>query len=297
MPTISVLDSAGNPQPVELPNANGRKAAALSRPVTLSDEDLAAIQALATAPLPAGTNDMGTVHIAGTVSVTGAYQATQPVSGPLTDAQLRTAPVPVSGSFFPATQPVSIASMPSTPVTGTFWQATQPVSIASQPLPTGAATETTLAAIGTKTPALGQAVMASSSPVVIASNQSALPVTGAFFQATQPVSLASQPLPTGAATEATLAKIDQATAWTDKSLTLTGSSQTLFTSVTAGSIQERFIANPSANSIWVNMVGGTAAANAAGSFEISPGSFFSTSCTNAITVIGTSTQKVTAGER
>lgn len=29
---------------------------------------------------------------------------------------------------WPATQPVSIASMPTTPVTGTFWQATQPVS-------------------------------------------------------------------------------------------------------------------------------------------------------------------------
>ena len=28
------------------------------------------------------------------------------------------------------TQPVSIASMPTTPVTGTFWQATQPVSVA-----------------------------------------------------------------------------------------------------------------------------------------------------------------------
>src|SRR5579872_511940 len=39
----------------------------------------------------------------------------------------------VSGTFWQATQPVSIASMPSTPVTGTFWQATQPVSIASMP--------------------------------------------------------------------------------------------------------------------------------------------------------------------
>lgn len=81
------------------------------------------------------------------------WQATQPVSGtvtantgltqPLTDVQLRASPVPVSGTFwqatqpvsgsvsvsnFPATQPVSIATMPSTPVTGTFWQATQPVS-------------------------------------------------------------------------------------------------------------------------------------------------------------------------
>lgn len=35
---------------------------------------------------------------------------------------------PVSGTFWQATQPVSIATMPSTPVTGTFWQATQPVS-------------------------------------------------------------------------------------------------------------------------------------------------------------------------
>lgn len=73
-------------------------------------------------------------------------------------------------------------------VTGTFWQATQPVSAASLPLPTGAATETTLAALNTKTPSNGQAVMSASRPVVIASNQSAIPVTGTFWQATQPVS-------------------------------------------------------------------------------------------------------------
>ena len=46
----------------------------------------------------------------------------------LTDAQLRATAVPVSGTFFQTTQPVSIATMPTTPVTGTFWQATQPVS-------------------------------------------------------------------------------------------------------------------------------------------------------------------------
>lgn len=51
-----------------------------------------------------------------------------PVTLGLTDTQLRASAVPVSGSFFQATQPVSIASMPTTPVTGTFWQATQPVS-------------------------------------------------------------------------------------------------------------------------------------------------------------------------
>lgn len=54
-----------------------------------------------------------------------------------------------------------------------------PVSVASLPLPAGAATETTLAALNTKTPALGQALMAASQPVVIASDQSAVPIVDA----------------------------------------------------------------------------------------------------------------------
>ena len=76
------------------------------------------------------------------LAVTGSfYQATQPVSiastvpvsGPLTDTQLRATPVPVSGTFWQATQPVSgtVGVSGSVAVTGTFWQATQPVSIAS----------------------------------------------------------------------------------------------------------------------------------------------------------------------
>ncbi len=52
--------------------------------------------------------------------------------------------VPVTGTFWQTTQPVSVASMPSTPVTGTFWQGTQPVSASALPLPTGAATDSTL---------------------------------------------------------------------------------------------------------------------------------------------------------
>jgi hypothetical protein len=39
-----------------------------------------------------------------------------------------TNPLPVSGTFYQATQPVSIATMPTTPVTGTFYQDVQPVS-------------------------------------------------------------------------------------------------------------------------------------------------------------------------
>ena len=88
----------------------------------------------------------------------------------LTDAQLRAAAVPVSGAFYPATQPVSgtvsVANMVSPgltdaelraaalPVVGAFYPATQPVSAAALPLPTGAATETTLAALDAKLPAL-----------------------------------------------------------------------------------------------------------------------------------------------
>lgn len=50
--------------------------------------------------------------------------STLPVSGPLTDTQLRATPVPVSGTFYPATQPVSgsvsVGNFPSTqPVSGT----------------------------------------------------------------------------------------------------------------------------------------------------------------------------------
>jgi hypothetical protein len=39
-----------------------------------------------------------------------------------------TGSVATTGTYWQATQPVSVSSMPSTPVTGTFFQATQPVS-------------------------------------------------------------------------------------------------------------------------------------------------------------------------
>lgn len=49
---------------------------------------------------------------------------------------------------------------------------------------------------------LGQKDMAGSLAVTVASDQSALPVSGTFFQGTQPVSAASLPLPSGASTSA-----------------------------------------------------------------------------------------------
>lgn len=71
-------------------------------------------------------------------------------------------PIPVTGTFYPATQPVSIASMPSTPVTGTFYPATQPVSGDFYP-----ATQ----------PVSGDFYPATQ------------PVSGAFYPVTQPVSV------------------------------------------------------------------------------------------------------------
>lgn len=61
--------------------------------------------------------------------------------------------------------PVTIANNQSpVPVSGTFYQDTQPVSATSLPLPTGAATETTLAALNTKVTAVNTgAVVISSS--------------------------------------------------------------------------------------------------------------------------------------
>lgn len=139
--------------------------------------------------------------------------STRAVTG-LTDAQLRATPVPVSGTFYQATQPVSgafwqatqpvsIASMPSTPVTGTFWQATQPVSAASLPLPAGAATEATLTLIKAKTDNLDVA-LSTRAITGLTDTQlraSAVPVSGSFFQATQPVLAAALPLPANAAQE------------------------------------------------------------------------------------------------
>jgi len=66
--------------------------------VTYGDDGIS-IDASATNPLPVA---LSAAQIA----------ALQAVTGPLTDAQLRATPVPVSGTFFQATQPVSVGSLP-----------------------------------------------------------------------------------------------------------------------------------------------------------------------------------------
>tara|TARA_R110000868_G_scaffold148399_7_gene370319 strand:- start:70 stop:1002 length:933 start_codon:yes stop_codon:yes gene_type:complete len=108
------------------------------------DVDVTRVQGTVTVGDGGGTISVddggGTLTVDGTVAVTGAYQATQPVS---------------------------LATAPTTPVTGTFWQTTQPVS--GTVAVTGVATELTLASVDTKTPALGQALAAYSVPVILPS--------------------------------------------------------------------------------------------------------------------------------
>lgn len=55
MATIDVKDAAGTTQTIQQPNANGRAAAAASRPVVLSTEDDAKVPALGQAAMAAST--------------------------------------------------------------------------------------------------------------------------------------------------------------------------------------------------------------------------------------------------
>ena len=93
--------------------------------------------------------------------VVASDQSALPVSGPLTDTQIRATALPVSGT-------VAVSG-------------TSAVSAASLPLPTGASTEATLSAASAKLPAtLGQKTMAASMAVVLASDQASVPVAASL---------------------------------------------------------------------------------------------------------------------
>lgn len=171
------------------------------------------------------TDEVGGLHYQRVKLTFGVDGAASDVSG--------ANPLPVSGTFFPTTQPVSLAALPALPTGGNVigavtqsgaWSVTGSgnfaITAAALPLPTGAATETTLAALNTKVPAQGQAAMAASLPVAIASNQSALAVSGTFWQATQPVSLASLPALVAGAALIGKVGIDQTTPGTTNAVSL-----------------------------------------------------------------------------
>ena len=79
------------------------------------------------------------------------------------------------------------------------------------------------------------------------------------------------------------------------SITAGGTAQT----VTAASVDRLggFVSNPNASgSLWVNFLGGTSAANAAGSVEVIPGQVLNFDSTQAVTIVhATTAAKFTAG--
>jgi hypothetical protein len=180
LPTGASTEATLSAASAKLPATLGQKAMAASMAVVIASDQSTVPVSLASVPTHAVTQS-GTWNIGTVTSVTqfngqaismgtGVRDAgTQRVTIATNDS------VPVTGTFWQATQPVS----------GTFWQATQPISAASLPLPTGAATEATLSAQSAKLPAtLGQKAMAASLAVVIASDQSTVPVSTVDVTAT-----------------------------------------------------------------------------------------------------------------
>jgi hypothetical protein len=151
--------------------------------------------------LPNGSNTIGNVGVTGTLPLpTGAATAAkQPALG--TAGASATDVLSVQGIASGTPLPVSIASLPSHPVTnaGTF-----AVQVSTSALPTGAATETTLASLLS---AVNGPVPAGTSVIGKVGIDQTTPgttngVSVTNFPATQPVSATALPLPTGAATSA-----------------------------------------------------------------------------------------------
>lgn len=146
----------------------GQKIMASSIPVVFSSDQSSLAVTVASLPLPSGAATEASLVKLNVPLGTALGSNTQALVG----ASVTTAaPTYTTGQI----SPLSLTVAGGLRVDGSG--VTQPVSAASLPLPSGAATETTLAAINTKTLAAGQAVMAASSPVVIASNQTAIPIT------------------------------------------------------------------------------------------------------------------------
>ena len=128
------------------------------------------------------------------------YEVT--AADPLTDTQLRASAVPVSGTFYQATQPVSAASLPLPSGASTLTeQQSQTTLLGTIDTDTGAIASSA-SSIDSKTPTLV------SGRVPVDPSGVTQPVSGTFWQATQPVSAASLPLPSGAATETTLVAVE-----------------------------------------------------------------------------------------
>jgi hypothetical protein len=164
-------------------------------------------------PLPSGAAT--SANQASIISAIGNTNSALGLQAKLTDTQpvSISGTVAVTGAFFQATQPVSLASLPnsnvtvlnsSLPVTGTFWQGTQPISgaisftapqhVIVDSAPTTAVTIASLP-VGHNIIDSGSVSITGTVATSLASTTitGSVAVTGTFWQGTQPVSLASLP--------------------------------------------------------------------------------------------------------
>jgi hypothetical protein len=175
---LSIDTKLTNPLPISgtvTANLGTLNGAATSTLQTSGNASLVSIDSKLTSPLTVtGTVAFSNTTIAVTNAGTFAVQATQAGTWNIGTLSTITNPVAVTGTFFQATQPVSIATMPTTPVTGPLTDA----ELRATPVPISG----TVAISGT------------------------IPISGTVTanQGTSPwvVSAASLPLPTGASTSA-----------------------------------------------------------------------------------------------
>lgn len=222
-------------------------------------------------PLPSGASTEATLALikAKTDNLDVAL-STRAVTG-LTDGQLRASAVPVSAASLPLPSgasteatlalikaktdnlDVALSTRAVTGLTDAQLRASAvPVSAASLPLPSGAATEATLALIKAKTDNLDVAL----------STRAVTGLTDAQLRASAvPVSAASLPLPTGAATETTLGNVLTTTAFQARVNTLGQKTMANSTPVVLSSDQTTFpVTATCSGTVTANQ--GTAAAHA-----------------------------------
>lgn len=210
--SLSAIGANGDPQPLNLDASGNLRVTSTGGGSTggLTNTELRAT------PVPVDIGSASVTLNASDIQI-GAVEIKDATSGDRTSV-INTAPTTQFG--------LVTRNIPSgtQPVSGTFFQATQPVSLASQPLPTGAATSAgqlpnnhNVVVTSAPTTAVTGTFFQATQPVsgTVTANTgltqpltdmqlraTSLPVSGAFFQATQPVSAATLPLPTGAATSA-----------------------------------------------------------------------------------------------
>lgn len=238
--------------------------------------------------------------------------STLPISGTITASMSSNATVDLNrvagtstavgaGTTNSGTQRVVLPTDQSAiPVTGTFWQTTQPVSVASLPLPTGAATESTLSALSGKLPSTldgsGYLKVAVQSTPVTSQLPTALDgsgylktheqgtatvsgtITANAGTGTFAISAASLPLPSGAATAAKQPALGTAGTPSSDVLTVQGA-----TSMTALKVDGSAVTQPVSGTLTTNPTPTTS-----GGLSTSP--FIAAGSTNATSLKGSAGQ-------